>query len=216
MRSPWPTRTITQLMYTDQFDVVCTSGALSVYTFNSNGLYDPDQTGTGHQPLGFDQYAAQYNRYRVLATEYDVHFGNPAVSYSSLRCAVAHVNGSTVPSNPAIFEIPYSKYGVVSTYGAPLRLQGTFDLTILNSDPQKYKIDDRYSALVTGNPAEVMYIHLAIMPNASATVRVHVRFVYHVEFYDVETPGASLDGHPVEYCKKQYNQALKAKVQEKS
>ncbi len=213
MKTPWPTRTVTRLDYTDQFDIVCTSGALSVYTFNSNGLYDPDQTGTGHQPLGFDQYATQYNRYRVLRMDYLVIFGNPAVSYSSFRCTVAHVNGSTVPSNPAIFEVPYSTQGAVSTYGAPLKLRGSFDLTKLNSDPKKYRVDDRYSALVTGNPAEVMYCHLGIMPNATATLRVHVKFVYHVEFYDIETPGSSVSGHPVDFYKKQYQLNLLQKPQ---
>ncbi len=214
MKTPWPTRTVTRLDYTDQFDIVCTSGVLSVYTFNSNGLYDPDQTGTGHQPLGFDQYASQYNRYRVLKLDFQVSFGNPAVSYSSYRCTVAHVNGSTVPSNPAIFEVPYSKQGVVSTYGPALQLRGSFNLTKLNSDPQKYRIDDRYSALVTGNPAEVMYMHLGIMPNASATIRIHVKLVYHVEFYDIETPGSSLylkDGKSVDYYRKQHQQSLRLK-----
>ncbi len=211
MKTPWPTRTITRLDYTDQFDIVHTSGVLSVYTFNSNGLYDPDQTGTGHQPLGFDQYAAQYNRYRVLKLDYQVTFGNPAVSYSSYRCTVAHVNGSTVPSNPAIFEVPYSKQGVVGTYGTPLTLRGSFNLTKLNADPAKYRIDDRYSALVTGNPAEVMYMHLGIMPNASATQRITVKLVYHVEFYDIETPGSSITGHPVQYYRDQYRENLKLK-----
>lgn len=211
MKTPWPTRTVTRLDYTDQFDIVCTSGVLSVYTFNSNGLFDPDQTGTGHQPLGFDQYAAQYNRYRVLKVDYQVTFGNPAASYSAHRCTIAHVNGSTVPSNPAMFEIPYSKQGVVGTYGQPLTLRGSFNLTKLNADPTKYRIDDRYSALVTGNPAEVMYMHLAIMPNSSSTQRVVVKFVYHVEFYDIETPGASLTGHSVDYYKKQHQESLALK-----
>ncbi len=214
MKTPWPTRTVTRLDYTDQFDIVCTSGVLSVYTFNSNGLYDPDQTGTGHQPLGFDQYAAQYNRYRVLKMDYQVTFGNPAVSYSSFRCTVAHVNGSTVPSSPAMFEIPYSKQGVVGTYGNALTLRGSFNLTKLNADPAKYRIDDRYSALVTGNPTEVMYCHLAIMPNASATLRVHVKFVYHVEFYDIETPGSSIfeGGKTVEDYRKYHQEMLQKKA----
>lgn len=211
MKTPWPTRTITRLDYTDQFDIVHTSGTLSVYTFNSNGLFKPDQTSAGHQPLGYDQIAAQYNRYRVFKVDYQVTFGNPATSYSSFRCTVAHVNGSTVPTVPAMFEVPYSKQGVVGTYGTPLTLRGSFNLTKLNSDPAKYKIDDRYSGLVTGNPAEVMYIHLAILPNASATQRISVKFVYHAEFYDIENPGSSIDGLPVEHFIQKYHENLKMK-----
>lgn len=33
--------------------------------FRANSLYDPDYTGAGHQPLGFDQWSAVYGYYYV-------------------------------------------------------------------------------------------------------------------------------------------------------
>jgi len=51
-----------------------TSGAdVPVYhQFTANSLYDPDYTGTGHQPLGFDQMMAFYDHYAVLSCEITV------------------------------------------------------------------------------------------------------------------------------------------------
>jgi len=46
-----------------------TAGAIGTYVFVANGLFDPDFTSTGHQPLYFDQLAAIYNHYTVVASK---------------------------------------------------------------------------------------------------------------------------------------------------
>lgn len=37
--------------------------------FALNGLYDPNITGTGHQPMYFDQITGLYNHYNVVGTK---------------------------------------------------------------------------------------------------------------------------------------------------
>jgi len=44
------------------------AGVATSYVFNLASLFDPDHSGTGHQPLNFDNYAAMYNNYCVLTT----------------------------------------------------------------------------------------------------------------------------------------------------
>jgi len=39
-----------------------TTGALGTYVYSANGLFDPNITGTGHQPYGFDQMIAYYTK----------------------------------------------------------------------------------------------------------------------------------------------------------
>lgn len=53
-------------------DPTTTGIAYNIYRLNS--LYDPDLTGTGTQPMGFDQYAAFYTHYEVKAVKIKVTF----------------------------------------------------------------------------------------------------------------------------------------------
>jgi len=43
-------------------------GAMQSYLVSCNGIYDPNITGTGHQPLYFDQLTALYDHYTVIGS----------------------------------------------------------------------------------------------------------------------------------------------------
>ncbi len=45
-------------------------------TWNINSLFDPDLTGIGHQPLGFDNWAVFFSRYRVIGCNVNVKLTN--------------------------------------------------------------------------------------------------------------------------------------------
>jgi len=55
--------------YSGQSNPSSTSGALTTYTYKCNGLFDPNTTGTGHQPMYFDQMSALYNHYTVIGSK---------------------------------------------------------------------------------------------------------------------------------------------------
>ena len=61
---------------------VGTGGTASVYTFRANDLYDPNFTGTGHQPLGFDQWMAFYNHFSIRKARIHVKALNPSATTS--------------------------------------------------------------------------------------------------------------------------------------
>ncbi len=56
-----------QMRYVDQvyLNGTAAAGGRVNYIFRANSIYDPDYTGTGHQPMGHDTYAALYNHYSV-------------------------------------------------------------------------------------------------------------------------------------------------------
>lgn len=67
--APLPKSITVRMRYVGQFALNCAIGSPTFYQFSANGLYDPDITGAGHQPNGFDQMMALYNHYEVLASE---------------------------------------------------------------------------------------------------------------------------------------------------
>lgn len=56
------------------------SGALNWNTWSANGMYDPNNTGVGHQPMYFDQMGALYNHYTVIGSKMTVTIINMVAS----------------------------------------------------------------------------------------------------------------------------------------
>lgn len=67
-KNPIPKRYYGTFKYTTNVTFNVVAGVAS-YLFNCNGMFDPDQTGAGHQPLYFDQIMAMYDHYTVLRSK---------------------------------------------------------------------------------------------------------------------------------------------------
>ena len=66
---PFPISWTTTHRYVGNFSLNPAIGSPTNYVFAANGLYDPDISGTGHQPMGFDQMCLFYNHYEVLSSK---------------------------------------------------------------------------------------------------------------------------------------------------
>lgn len=60
--------------YVQTGTLTSTTGVTAKYAFNLNGMYDPDVTGTGHQPLYFDQQSLMYDHWVVTKSFFRVSF----------------------------------------------------------------------------------------------------------------------------------------------
>ncbi len=68
--------------YSDYGVFVNTAGAISNAFFSTNGMYDPDASIGGHQPLYFDQMAAIYRHYTVIRSTCEWEFLPYAIPYA--------------------------------------------------------------------------------------------------------------------------------------
>ena len=79
-----------RLTYVDSYLTTLHPGTAATRTFNMNSIYDPDYTGTGHQPFFRDMWASQYDYYAVLSCDYHIEGYNCCVD------TVQHTSAGTV------------------------------------------------------------------------------------------------------------------------
>lgn len=85
----FPARTTRKLRYSTSVSLSSASGAVASYVFSANGLFDPDITSTGHQPMGFDQMMLSYNHYAVTSAKLIATFRNTTTTASSVSISVS-------------------------------------------------------------------------------------------------------------------------------
>jgi len=91
-----PLRKTCKLTYCEQYVVSpVTAGLPASQRMLINSLYDPNSTGTGHQPLGFDQWAVHYNQYIVKGAKVTTTFTNLAAGNSPVRIGHTYLSDST-------------------------------------------------------------------------------------------------------------------------
>lgn len=95
----------TQHVYGSQYSVSLTSGTSVMRVFRGNGMYDPDRTGTGHQPYGFDQLSALYKYYSVRASSIKVWYVTSSAGTGVLMNVTPDATAATTPTISAITEM---------------------------------------------------------------------------------------------------------------
>jgi len=77
---PFPAKIRARIRYNEVVAIDSTVGFPGHCLFRANGLYDPNITGGGHQPMGLDQYALLYNHYKVVSSVISV---TPTTAFNS-------------------------------------------------------------------------------------------------------------------------------------
>lgn len=146
------------------------AGAPITHVYSMNGLYDPDITGTGHQPLGFDQLVGgMFDHYTVIGSRARVTFQNPNTAYS---CTVMlQLKDSSTPTaslGDTILENGLTRWSVLS----PRDAGGSVKTLSINCSPSKYfgtkvMAHDKYQGTSAANPDDQVYLHIHAIPNDS-------------------------------------------------
>jgi len=169
-----------------------TSGANTVLEqVRGNGAYDPDSTGVGHQPNGFDQWAAFYQKYRVLGSRITV----TAYSTSDAIISVFPSNTSSLATtkiHPTLEEsnCVYTQTNAYSA-GDPIVNEMTTSV-VTGISPQAVLDEDNLGALVSAVPAVQWYWNISAQhPDEASATSVNMTYTveYDIVFYSrVELP----------------------------
>lgn len=180
---PIPARYICKMKYSENV----TTDSNGHYVFNLNSVYDPNRTGIGHQPYGFDVLSGLYNRYRVISCGWRI--SSPTASYRQIGC---------IPSNDLsilwdineLKENPRARYVVQSVGGGTMTLSGKqYIPALMGRTKSQYMSDDSYSSVVTTSPSELALLYIVTATNAGVIepgAQVQVLFEYTVEWFDIK------------------------------
>lgn len=190
----FPARLRTKLRYTETISIASSVGSIGAYVFNANSVYDPNDSGTGHQPMYYDQYTAVYNHWKVLGAKIQVQVIQGTGTSVNGPCAVGVISND---DNSIAGVSQYSQlveWGQINKYriiNGPYGLTGPVILTEKYSCKRVFK--DKYNAdsLIGGiatNPTELYTFIIWQQPLAtsdSQTNTYSVTIDYIVDFFEL-------------------------------
>jgi len=138
------------------------------HIFSANGLYDPDISGAGHQPMGFDQLVGVfYQHYTVLSSLIKVTFFS-STSDGSIAAASGMLTvepNSSVTLDTDIYDIlergkatsrPYNNASAggkaVNTIVKKVDMRSFLGMDVMD--------EDNNAGNSSGNPSEQVYWHI--------------------------------------------------------
>lgn len=184
---PIPSRYICKMKYADSV-LTDTDGQ---HVMNLNSLYDPDRTGVGHQPYGFDTLSSLYNRYRVISCGWRATVCLSSTAPSIVVGCLPSNDSSILWSNMgALLENPRAKYITQNPGSTALVLRGkSYMPALMGRTKAQYMADDNYQAIVNSNPNELALLYLQSFSNVGeplGSIRINIVLEYTVEWFDVK------------------------------
>jgi len=150
----FPQAKYVRLRYVEHVTMDPGADLLVRYSFRANSLYDPNHTGVGHQPAGFDEWMERYNHYTVLGSKMTAQFINPGETHLTPGYAgiILTANETDASSFTSIDNLLESR---LSTKFRPagLVLGNTNSTTILKSMFSAKKFFHISKATMVGNTA---------------------------------------------------------------
>lgn len=188
---PFPVRKKCQLVYTEIPSISVTSGS-GAYIFATNDMYDPNVTGTGTQPLYFDQISAIYNHFVVTSSflEYQVmgsttsrdlittvYIDDDTTSTGFATTDAQRPGAKTTALNPGVNMWPTIRLG--------WNAARNFGPGVLNNE--------LFRGSNAASPAERMFyiIKIADLGLGSFDIPVRVKITFNCEWTELRTIGAS-------------------------
>lgn len=148
--------------YVEEISLISTAGLMSQYQFSTNGLFDPNISGTGHQPMYFDACASLYNHYTVLKSKitYVCAAYSSTVANTIVGVYIEDDTTKTPVTARVMAEQNSSNFGLVLGQGSsgPTRFSKSWDArSAFGGDPMSY---ETLHGSGSGNPTEQQYFTL--------------------------------------------------------
>ena len=152
--------------YSDQLNPGV-GGINAVNVFSANSLHDPDVTGSGAQPRGFDQIKELYDHYTVVGAKITVVFMSQSGTTVPIICGIALADSATTHTATVDYmEQRNVVSGGLGETDARTTLVKTFSARKFLGRPHPLSEDDLRGTALT-SPNERAYFHVFASPTYS-------------------------------------------------
>lgn len=200
MRQPVPDQMLTKLNYSENLVIPllgAVGGALSpsLYRFQTS-LYDPDYTGTGHQPMWRDTLATMYNKYRVHGIKYRFTIKNISDSSNIITGAIRHTSLTTTDGDYRVIRERRGtqKFHTGSFLSMPTVVKGYMSTNRpYGITKREFMSDEDFDADIGSNPTKMAYLDLYAwtMSSTNVNLNVIVDLTFYASFDKRQQPSAS-------------------------
>lgn len=173
----------------------------TVQNMSLNSAYDPNQSGTGHQPYGFDQLAAFYNKYIVHSVRYRLLCTTLGGTAEVAVCFGIIPTGGTGLAGYSVDTITEramcSVFPVGPSGNDRARLvQGRVQIHRVFGVSKRQYLDNlsQYAGSTSGNPTNLAAFQFGVgsySGTSGETLSVQLTFDMDIEFFDPVTMPAS-------------------------
>lgn len=138
--------------------------AASWQVFNLSSLFDPDTTGVGHQPIGFDQLMPLYDHYTVHHVEVRVTFSSADATNAQIVVLSLQDKAGTTTNAGTVIENGRCTYTVLGQRGGAGQVARlTMDVDHSAFFARSVLNGDKYMGGSTYSPTEAVYLHVGVM-----------------------------------------------------
>lgn len=195
--------TYTTLVYADATAIsVSASSSNAQNVYDLNGLFDPDSTGTGHQPYPYDQWTTFYGKYQVVNAEFFVKI--EAISSRGTNTTqglyggvqVKTSTGTNANSLADLAEFPHCQVDTLQFADERGGAGGAVEFTGKWYAREWFeKGDDSAMAATSADPTSLVQLSVKCGSTAALTAEVkyiaYVQIRYRVKFMDPIPPDQS-------------------------
>jgi hypothetical protein len=173
--------------FTNNLLTVPANTSATSYVFSANGPYDPDISGIGSQPMGFDQMMVFYEHFTVVSATAIVTFHNNLTSSTPDIMLGARADTTTISDAYTLMELGNS---VSSKLNINSVANGVQELRLKVDIARFLGIDDLLDSAVargtiSANPSEQVYFHVSawnVETSVAGQIAFEIRLEYHCIF----------------------------------
>jgi hypothetical protein len=169
-------------------------GTASSYFFSANGCFDPNVTGTGHQPMWFDQAMLSFEQYTVVASKLRATCCQTSTTMFPRSGVYLSPDTTSITDPIRLMENGLITTKIHSTYsgtdGFKVHHELGCDIAAYfgrNQSPHELVTDVTLSGTSAANPTEQVYFGIVCWDTqaaATAGIYFEVEILYDVIFWE--------------------------------